>query len=379
MYNVIFVSKTGVLSVFFIIFVLMSTPFTVLLLKWDLSSNNRPMPWKGEKDPYKIWLSEIILQQTRVEQGWAYYEKFVKNFPTIQKLANAKDDKVFKLWEGLGYYNRCRNLLFTARQIVQELNGVFPNSYDELLSLKGVGPYTAAAIASFAYNLPYAVVDGNVFRVFARFYGVYTPTDSKEGILIFNKIAKDNLSNDAAGKYNQALMDFGATVCKPMAPLCAACVMQKKCKAFQLNHVSQLPIKLKIITKKKRYFDFFVFHHQGQLLIQKRAEGDIWQDLYQFYLVENEKSIPVTTSYFEEVIKDQLAITKGYEIVQKSTHIYRQQLTHQLIESRFFSTELKSIPKAFAKALWVNQSDLKKYAFPRIINQYLQDIGLKKV
>lgn len=336
------------------------------------------MPWKGEKDPYKIWLSEIILQQTRVEQGWAYYEKFVKNFPTIQQLAQAKDDKVLKLWEGLGYYNRCRNLLFTARQIVHEFNGVFPSTYDQLLLLKGVGPYTAAAIASFAYNLPYAVVDGNVFRVFARFYGIHTPIDSKEGLLAFNKIAKDNLSKTGAGLYNQALMDFGATVCKPMAPLCAGCVMQKKCQAFQLNQVNQLPVKLKIITKKKRYFDFFVFRNKGQFLIQKRGAGDIWQDLYQFYLVENEKNIPATTHYFREVLDNQLDIAKGDTLVETNTLTYRQQLTHQLIESRFFLTELKSIPKVFAKALWVKQTDLKKYAFPKIINQYLLEIGLKK-
>ncbi len=336
------------------------------------------MPWKGEKDPYKIWLSEIILQQTRVEQGWAYYEKFVKNFPTIQHLARAKDDKVLKLWEGLGYYNRCRNLLFTARQIVDEFKGVFPTTYDQLLLLKGIGPYTAAAIASFAYNLPYAVVDGNVFRVFARFYGIHTPTDSKEGLLAFNKIAKDNLSNTAAGLYNQALMDFGATVCKPMAPLCVACVMQKKCKAFKLNQVNQLPIKLKVITKKKRYFDFFLFRHKDQFLIQKRGVGDIWQDLYQFYLVENEKSIAATPNYFGEVLDNQLAIGKGDAVVPIASLVYRQQLTHQLIESRFFLTPLKTIPKVFASALWVRQADLKKYAFPKIINQYLQEIDFKK-
>ena len=166
----------------------MPTPFTHLLLQWNQNENNRPMPWKGESDPYKIWISEIILQQTRVEQGWAYYEKFLKNFRTIFKLAAARDEKVFKLWEGLGYYNRCKNLLFTARQIVKERKGKFPQTYEELILLKGVGPYTAAAIASFAYNLPYAVVDGNVFRVFSRFYGIATPIDTPKGIILFNKI-----------------------------------------------------------------------------------------------------------------------------------------------------------------------------------------------
>ena len=216
----------------------MRSPFTQLLLNWNEYENHRPMPWKGEKDPYKIWLSEVILQQTRVEQGWAYYEKFLKNFPTIFQLAAAKDEKVFKLWEGLGYYNRCKNLLFTARYIVKEFKGKFPISYEGLLLLKGVGPYTASAIASFAYNLPHAVVDGNVFRVFSRFYGIATAIDTKEGVEIFNKIAAENLSITQAGIYNQALMDFGATVCKPTAAQCPSCVMRKKCMAFTQNQVN---------------------------------------------------------------------------------------------------------------------------------------------
>jgi len=237
----------------------MNTIFTDLLLKWDKKSNHRPMPWKGEKDPYKIWLSEIILQQTRVEQGWSYYEKFISTYPNIHLLAKAKENEVFKLWEGLGYYNRCRNLLFTAKHIVTTFNGIFPSNYEDLLKLKGVGPYTAAAIASFAFNLPHAVVDGNVFRVFARYYGIHTPTDTKEGLTIFNKIASENLAFKKAGIYNQALMDFGATVCKPMSPLCGDCVMQNTCAAFAQKTVGQLPIKEKVIQKKKRYFDYFLF------------------------------------------------------------------------------------------------------------------------
>ena len=227
------------------------------------------MPWKGEKDPYKIWLSEVILQQTRVEQGRAYYEKFIDQFPTIQDLAKAKDEKVFKLWEGLGYYNRCRNLLHTARQITKDQKGVFPNTYDSLLSLKGVGPYTAAAIASFAFNLPYAVVDGNVFRVLSRFYGIATPIDTKEGLQIFNELADKNLAEKTPGTYNQAIMDFGATVCKPSTPDCSTCNLSAKCVAFNVNKVNQLPVKLKRITKKKRHFDFFCFNYNGQ-----------WMDLF---------------------------------------------------------------------------------------------------
>ncbi len=358
----------------------MTKAFTQLLLKWNIASNDRPMPWKGEKDPYKIWLSEIILQQTRVEQGWAYYEKFVTTYPTVHELANAKDEKVLKLWEGLGYYNRCKNLIFTARYISKKLKGVFPNNYESLLSLKGVGPYTASAIASFAYNLPYAVVDGNVFRVLARFYGIDTPTDTKQGIDLFNKIADENLSKKQAGIYNQALMDFGATVCKPSTPNCASCVMKKKCIAFLNNQVNQLPIKVKSITRKKRYFDFFCFYSNGKWLVQKRLEGDIWGGLYQFYLNESKSLVPVTVDYLNEVLAQQLGIsskigrvhlnqTKG--VTASVSPIYNQALTHQLLQARFLLVKFDTIPTVFSKALWVNQKQLKQLPFPKIINQFL--------
>lgn len=338
------------------------------------------MPWKGEKDPYKIWLSEIILQQTRVEQGWAYYEKFVKTFPTIQDLAKAKDEKVYKLWEGLGYYNRCKNLIYTARQIVAENNGIFPSDYPSLLALKGIGPYTAAAIASFAYNLPYAVVDGNVFRVFSRFYGIEIPIDSKEGIDTFNKVADQNLSKLNAGIYNQALMDFGATICKPMAPSCSSCIMQKKCVAFLDNKVNQLPIKSKSIQKKKRHFDFFCFTYKGKWLIQKRSEGDIWSGLYQFYLIENTALPIITSAYLKQVCGDQLGIkpsqiAEGFDLKAsdktKVSIIYHQTLTHQLLQARFIKIELEILPSIFTNASWVNTKQMSKFPFPKIINDFL--------
>jgi len=355
----------------------MPSPFTHLLLNWNENENHRPMPWKGEKDPYKIWLSEIILQQTRVEQGWAYYEKFLKNFPTIFQLAAAKDEKVFKLWEGLGYYNRCKNLLFTARHIVKEFKGKFPNSYEGLLLLKGVGPYTASAIASFAYNLPHAVVDGNVFRVFSRFYGIATPIDTKEGIEIFNKIAFENLSKTQAGIYNQALMDFGATICKPMAAQCPSCVMRKKCMAFTENQVNLLPVKLKSIQKKNRFFDFFIFKQGDQFLIQKRAEGDIWSNLYQFYLIENEKLVAIDKKYIQKLILEPLAISRENIISLLPSSVYKQTLTHQQIEARFIVIHLDNKPALFTKALWVKKEGFKKYPFPKIVNDFLK-IGLAK-
>ncbi len=355
----------------------MRSPFTQLLLNWNEYENHRPMPWKGEKDPYKIWLSEVILQQTRVEQGWAYYEKFLKNFPTIFQLAAAKDEKVFKLWEGLGYYNRCKNLLFTARYIVKEFKGKFPISYEGLLLLKGVGPYTASAIASFAYNLPHAVVDGNVFRVFSRFYGIATAIDTKEGVEIFNKIAAENLSITQAGIYNQALMDFGATVCKPTAAQCPSCVMRKKCMAFTQNQVNLLPVKLKTIQKKNRFFDFFIFKQGDQFLIQKRAEGDIWSNLYQFYLIENEKLVAIDKKYIQKLILEPLAISRENIISLLPPSVYKQTLTHQQIEARFIVIHLDKKPALFAKALWIKKEGFKKYPFPKIVNDFLK-IGLAK-
>src|SRR5580698_9523423 len=198
--------------------------FAKKLLKWHKKENTRSMPWKGEKDPYKIWLSEVILQQTRVEQGWAYYERFLEAFPTIGDLASAPEKKVFKLWEGLGYYTRCRNLMITARRISSQYNGRFPSSYEGIVSLKGVGPYTAAAIASFAFNLPYAVVDGNVERVLARYFGEETPVDTSQGKKFYTGLAASLLDEKQAGRYNQAIMDFGAVICKPQNPLCTQCV-----------------------------------------------------------------------------------------------------------------------------------------------------------
>lgn len=335
--------------------------------------NHRPMPWKGEKDPYKIWLSEIILQQTRVEQGWAYYEKFIKAYPTIHHLAKAKENEVFKLWEGLGYYNRCRNLLFTAKQIVKELKGVFPNTYEGLIALKGVGPYTAAAIASFAYNLPYAVVDGNVFRVFSRFYGIHTPIDTKLGLEQFNKIAIDNLATKKAGIYNQALMDFGATVCKPMAPLCADCIMRSTCNAFKQNKVGQLPIKEKVIHRKNRYFDFFCFKIGNKVLLQKREMGDIWAGLFQFYLVENDKLVKADKQFYDQILSGQLMIDKQLVRIQGPQKVYTQMLTHQQLSVRFHIVELKAIATVFEHGYWTTIKSLQKLAFPKTINNFLAE------
>lgn len=355
----------------------MSTYFTQQLLKWNNSSNHREMPWKGETDPYKIWLSEVILQQTRVEQGRSYYEKFIKAFPSIHDLAKAKDEKVFKLWEGLGYYNRCRNLLFTARFISKNLKGIFPSTYDDLINLKGVGPYTASAIASFAFNLPHAVVDGNVFRVLSRFYGVSTPIDTKEGISIFNELAQKNLAIDAPGLYNQAIMDFGATICTPGNPDCVSCNLSSKCVAFNVNSVNLLPIKLKRITKKKRNFDFFCFKYNDTWMLQQRGEGDVWNGLYQFYIMEHDRMPIFSDGYLDSVMKHSFALDKkqwkqlGMNTFTNEPKIFKQVLTHQTIEARFICIQLSKMPKMLQNALWVKSKQFSKYPFPKIINDFL--------
>jgi len=248
------------------------------------------MPWKAQKDPYKIWLSEIILQQTRVDQGLDYYNRFVAALPTINQLAAAPEQQVFKLWEGLGYYSRCRNLMATAKSIVQNYKGIFPTTYEEVLALKGVGPYTAAAITSFAYNAPHAVVDGNVYRLLARAFDVELPIDSTEGKKFFALLAQRLLPQGKAGMYNQAIMDFGATVCKPV-PLCATCFFATRCKAFLQNKQAALPVKQKKAAVRSRWFHYFLLEHNQKLALHQRTGKDIWQNLYEPLLIEGTKKM----------------------------------------------------------------------------------------
>lgn len=334
------------------------------------------MPWKGEKDPYKIWLSEVILQQTRVAQGWQYYTRFIEKYPTIQQLAKAKDQDVFKLWEGLGYYNRCRNLLFTAREIVADRKGVFPNEYDDLLALKGVGPYTAAAIASFAYNLPYAVVDGNVFRVLSRFFGIAEAIDSAKGKTIFTELAAQVLSKKQAGIYNQAIMDFGATVCKPFAPFCSTCMMQKNCAAFREGKVNQLPVKEKTLQRKNRWFYYFLFEYDGKMLVHQRMTKDIWQDLFEFYLLETEEQLKWDEPAVQNWLRQQMGIRKASVISISTTA--KQQLTHQQIKGQFIRVQLSAIPPFLAQYRWVTAKAAAKLAFPKFITAYMETPYLQK-
>lgn len=330
------------------------------------------MPWKGEKDPYKIWLSEIILQQTRVEQGLNYYHRFVRAFPDVHKLAKAPDPSVFKLWEGLGYYTRCRNLIATARYISKEHRGEFPGTYEEIRTLKGIGPYTAAAISSFAFDLPHAVVDGNVFRVLARIFGISIPADSTEGKKYFTALANDLLDKKHPGLYNQAIMDFGAVICKP-APLCNICVFNRSCHAFLNSKVNVLPVKKKKIVIRQRWFYYLVLEYKDQTAIRHRAGKDIWQDLYEFPMIEMEKETDPGKILEQAGKKGWL---KKDDAVISVSDLYKQQLTHQLITGRFIKIKMKQRPGKGKDSpppglVWIAKNTISKFAFPRFINQYL--------
>lgn len=327
------------------------------------------MPWKGENDPYKIWLSEIMLQQTRVAQGLKYYNNFIKTFPDIHKLAKASDKKIFKMWEGLGYYSRCRNLIETASYISKNRKGKFPDTYEEIRALKGVGPYTAAAISSFAFNLPYAVIDGNVYRVLARVFGINKPVDKSEGKKYFQALADKLLDIKQPGIYNQAIMDFGAVICKPAEPLCSECVFRKSCFAFINKKVNDLPLKKKKIIIRKRWFYYLVLECNNEKVIRQRTGKDIWLGLYEFPHIETD-SVQEINKILKKAETDKILQKNNYKVISISG-VFRQQLSHQLIIGRYIHIRLKKKEILSGNLHWVKETVFKKYSFPQIINQYL--------
>jgi len=342
--------------------------FPALLMQWNLLQNTRKMPWKGEKDPYKIWLSEIILQQTRVEQGLGYYEKFISIFPDIHKLAAAKDEKIYKLWEGLGYYTRCKNLIETARFISKKLNGKFPDRFEDILALKGIGHYTASAIASFAYNLPYAVVDGNVFRVLSRVFGIKKSTDSTEGKKFFTQLANDLLDKKQPGIYNQALMDFGAVICKPY-PLCNTCVFKSHCYAYKNDFIGKLPVKEKKIKITTRWFNYLIIESNKKIYIHKRTGNNIWKNLHEFVLIETNDDTSLK-KVLTKAEKENILKKGSYKIVSTSA-VYSQQLSHQKIIGRFIKiVSKKELDLPGFKVVSLKQ--LTQYAFPRLITAFFE-------
>lgn len=321
--------------------------FSYKLIEW-YNNNKRDLPWRNTQDPFRIWLSEIILQQTRVDQGMSYYLKFTQRFNNVAELAKATEDEVLSMWQGLGYYSRGRNLLKAAQQVMNEFDGVFPTQFSELKKLKGVGDYSAAAISSFAANEKVAVVDGNVFRVLSRVFDVATPIDTGAGKKEFTELANALIDENSPATFNQAIMEFGALLCTPKKPLCTFCTFNDTCVAYNTGKVFELPIKAKKIKKKERYFQFDFFEQNGEVFLQKRTDDGIWANMYQ---------IPLT----EVSVDDANTKTPIFE----TKHI----LTHQNLHCKFYKKEVaKPMPNGF----WVPLNKLDKYALPRVIDKFFQ-------
>ncbi|MBO0321269.1 A/G-specific adenine glycosylase [Muricauda sp. CAU 1633] len=298
--------------------------FSEKILEW-YHINKRELPWRSTRDPYKIWLSEIILQQTRVVQGMPYYQRFLEAFPSVHNLANASEEKVLKLWQGLGYYSRARNLHATAKMVVEDFDGEFPTTYNGLKSLKGVGDYTASAIASICFDVPEPVVDGNVYRVLARYFGVDLPINSTEGIKYFKELAREVMNTKNIRDYNQGIMEFGAIQCAPKKPYCLLCPLQDSCVALKENKVDVLPVKLNKTKIKDRHFNYLVFLDQDKntLLEQRKGRG-IWQNLYQFPLLESEKELHV------DEVEKKLTSKNDYPEMESLSLYNKQPITHKL-------------------------------------------------
>ena len=329
--------------------------FTHTLLTW-YRINKRELPWRNTHDPYLIWLSEIILQQTRIQQGWAYWERFIQRFPTVDQLANTSEDEVLRLWQGLGYYSRARNLHHAAKQIVAM--GQFPRSIEEIKSLKGVGDYTAAAIGSMAFGLPVAVVDGNVYRVLARYYGIDTPINSTEGKKLFQELAQWLLPPSHPADFNQAMMDFGAIQCTPLSPKCEACPLMETCEAFRTAKVSLFPVKLKTVKVKTRHFHYYLIRCHGQVAMHKRGEGDIWQGLWEPYLEESEDK-----NQFLDCLESQQIPYTITHICENVKHV----LTHRIIMANFSLIETNTQPTLPEGYIWIREEDIHDYAVPRLV------------
>ncbi len=331
---------------------------TTLLQKW-YAINKRDLPWRKTKDPYKIWLSEIILQQTQVAQGMSYYQKFIKTYPNVYTLANSQQDTVLKNWQGLGYYSRARNLHFAAKQIVNEFDGQFPKTYNDIKKLKGVGDYTAAAIASFSYNEPTAVVDGNVFRVLSRLFAIGTPINSTLGKKEFSKLADSIIDKKNPADHNQAIMELGALVCRPKNPQCESCPIQFHCESLRLKSVLAFPVKTKKIKVKSRFLNYMLITDGQSLLVNKRNEKGIWQGLYDFPLLETEESVNSITKF-----ENLNGVCAKFDIEIK--HI----LTHQHLYVKFWIIEIDDL-KRMDKYEVIKINDLEDLPLPQLFVRYI--------
>jgi A/G-specific adenine glycosylase len=332
----------------------MRNSFTSTLLKW-FSENGRQLPWRETRDPYAIWLSEIILQQTRIQQGMAYWERFMQRWPRVEDLARATEDEVLRMWQGLGYYSRARNLHTAARQILAL--GHFPCTLDEIKALKGVGDYTAAAIGSIAFDLPAAVVDGNVYRVLARHFGIDTPINTTEGKHTFTALAQELLPPKQASAFNQAMMDFGAIQCTPQSPRCLLCPLQETCIALREGRVEGLPVKLKKLQVKTRRLTYVYIRCQGMTAIHRRGEGDIWQGLWEPLLYEDAPLPPFCGKL--------TLLRKGVKHV----------LTHRILLADFYLLECDERPSLPSDYVWIGEQDIENYGVPRLVELLLEAVN----
>lgn len=329
--------------------------FTDTLLTW-FEENQRSLPWRGECDPYKIWVSEIILQQTRVQQGWDYYLRFVEAFPSVRHLAEASEEQVLRLWQGLGYYSRARNMHTAAQQIRDLHNSRFPDQYEDIRKLKGIGDYTAAAIGSIAFGLPYPAVDGNVLRIISRIFGICEDIADPATKRTITDICKQHINVRKPGTFNQACMDFGAIQCTPKSPKCGDCPFQQSCFAFGHQLTETLPIKSNKIVKKERHFHYIFYIYNNSTVIEQRTGSDIWKNLYQFPLHESAK----TTSK------------------AKPTAEFREVLTHQIINAKFYTKVLKKEPVLTAEQKLVNIEELSKYPMPKIMTLFIDTLDIDR-
>lgn len=339
---------------------------------WYLE-NKRDLPWRKTSDPYRIWISEIILQQTRVAQGTKYFHRFINKFPTIKHLASASENEVLKLWQGLGYYSRARNLHFTAKLIVNDYKGVFPSSYNEILKLKGIGAYTAAAISSIAFQLPHPAVDGNIYRLLSRYFGIETPIDSHNGKKEFYEIAKEIMPPNNPGMHNQALMEFGALQCVPKSPKCNLCTLGLSCSANKKGLVEKLPVKSKKIKQSVRYFYFYYIDNGKFTYLEKRLKNDIWKNLYQFPLNE-------TVEELSEIETIKLGIPFGANIKAniKSISTKRKHiLSHQILYAWIVHVETETLNNFSTKYIRINKKDISKFAIPRLLEHFIEGLNIR--
>jgi A/G-specific adenine glycosylase len=327
--------------------------------------NKRDLPWRNTTDPYIIWLSEVILQQTRVNQGMSYFYAFVEKYPTIHDLANATEDDVLKLWQGLGYYSRARNLHQAAKQVVLNYNGTLPNDYKALLSLKGVGEYTAAAIISYAYNQPYAVLDGNVFRVLSRYFGIQEPINSPKGKKIFTQVANEVLDKKNPALHNQAIMEYGALLCTPVNPNCLECELRSSCVAYEKSLTQLLPFKEQKLKIKERFFYYIIIQHKNTFAIKQRVENDIWKGLFDFPLVELETRVSA-----DKILANPIFISLLNDVEFALVSI-SDEVKHLLTHQRIFATFIHvSIPRKISNFDFVTMDKFQKLAVPKLIERY---------